>query len=132
MSIAGVITGNGASLTKLNPTNISTGTAMINITGNSATATTAATVTGNISDSHLSPNVALLNASNTFAGAVTATNANNLINGTVSGNISGTFTGSGVGLTNLSATAITGGVNTNLLIGGHTFYITNGIIMAVQ
>jgi hypothetical protein len=46
--------------------------------------------------------------------------------------VNGTFTGSGAGLTNLPVTAITGGFNTNILIGGHTFYITNGIIMAVQ
>jgi hypothetical protein len=130
MRISGVITGNGAGLTSLNPTNISSGTASINITGNAATATTAASVTGNIADTQLSANVPLMNGTNaftgtnTFAGALTATNANNVI--------SGTFTGSGAGLTNLSVTAITGGINTNLLIGGHTFFITNGIIMAIQ
>jgi hypothetical protein len=43
------------------------------------------------------------------------------------------FTGSNAsGLTCLSASAITGGFNTNILVGGHTLYITNGIIMNVQ
>jgi hypothetical protein len=50
-------------------------------------------------------------------------------------NLSGTFTGNGNGLTNVNASAITGGVTTNILTsstGGHTLYITNGIIMKVQ
>jgi hypothetical protein len=42
------------------------------------------------------------------------------------------YSGNGAGLTNISAGAITGGYNTNLVIGGHTFYITNGLIMYVQ
>ena len=42
------------------------------------------------------------------------------------------FTGNGAGLTNLPALAITGGVNTNMVISGHTFYVTNGLIMRVQ
>jgi hypothetical protein len=46
--------------------------------------------------------------------------------------VAGSFTGSGAGLTNIPANAITGGVTTNLLVGGHTLYITNGIIMSVQ
>jgi hypothetical protein len=46
--------------------------------------------------------------------------------------VAGSFTGSGAGLTNIPASAITGGVTTNLLLGGHTLYITNGIIMGVQ
>ena len=43
--------------------------------------------------------------------------------------------GNGFGLTNLSASAISGGITTNILTsssGGHTLYITNGIIMNVQ
>jgi hypothetical protein len=47
-------------------------------------------------------------------------------------NITGTFTGNGNGLTNVKASAIIGGANTNILIGGHTLFITNGIIMNVQ
>ena len=44
----------------------------------------------------------------------------------------GNFIGNGSGLTNIPASAITGGFNTNILVGGHTFYITNGIIMNIQ
>jgi hypothetical protein len=52
---------------------------------------------------------------------------------TVNGSVSGaSFTGNGAGLTNISASAIAGGLSTNLLIAGHTFYITNGLIMNVQ
>jgi hypothetical protein len=43
-----------------------------------------------------------------------------------------TLAGNAAGLTNLPAGAITGGFNTNIVVGGHTFYITNGIIMNVQ
>jgi hypothetical protein len=47
----------------------------------------------------------------------------------VNGTVTATgFSGNGAGLTNLT----TGGVNTNVLVGGFTFYITNGIIMKVQ
>jgi hypothetical protein len=42
------------------------------------------------------------------------------------------FIGNGVGLTNLTANAIAGGFTTNILVGGHAFYITNGVIMNVQ
>ena len=42
------------------------------------------------------------------------------------------FSGNGAGLTNVPANAINGGFTTNILIGGHTLYITNGIIMNVQ
>ena len=35
-------------------------------------------------------------------------------------------------LTNISTSAISGGFSTNILIGGHAFYITNGLIMNVQ
>ena len=44
----------------------------------------------------------------------------------------GNFIGNGSGLTDIPASAITGGFNTNILVGGHTFYITNGIIMNIQ
>jgi hypothetical protein len=53
--------------------------------------------------------------------------------GTGSTNRQPIFTGyNASGLTNLPARAITGGFNTNILVGGHTLYITNGIIMNVQ
>jgi len=35
-------------------------------------------------------------------------------------------------LTNVSANSITGGITTKILIGGHTFYITNGLIIGIQ
>jgi hypothetical protein len=57
---------------------------------------------------------------NTFSGPTIATNAGNIFNGA--------FTGNGGGLTNLA----TGGITTNVLVAGVTFYITNGIIMNVQ
>jgi hypothetical protein len=47
-------------------------------------------------------------------------------------NSGNSFAGSGSGLTGIPASAITGGFNTNILVGGHTFYITNGIIMNIQ
>jgi hypothetical protein len=40
--------------------------------------------------------------------------------------------GNASGLTNIPASAITGGSTTNILVGGHTFYITNGVITKVQ
>jgi hypothetical protein len=49
-------------------------------------------------------------------------------NNTTSVTLSGAFSGNGAGLTNLS----TGGITTNVIVGGHTFYITNGIIVSVQ
>ncbi len=93
--IANAFSGNGAGLTNLNPTNLNAGTAAINISGNAATATTAANVTGDIADSQLSTNVALLNGTNLFsgtnyfAGASVATNTNNIIYGAFTGNLNG-------------------------------------------
>ena len=129
-NFGGTFWGNGCWLTNLNPASISNGTANINITGNAATATTAATVTGNIADTQLSANVPLLNAANTFtggntfAGPLAAVNFGNVVNGTFSGN--------GAGLTNVPATAISGGLTTNILIDGHIFFITNGLIINIQ
>jgi len=133
--LAGAFTGNGASLTNLNPANLSPGAAAINISGNAATATTAANVAGNLADSQLSPNVALLNGTNSFTGTnnffgvTIAANANNLF--------SGTFTGGGAGLTNVPAGAIFGGLTINFAVlapGGttNTLCFTNGILMAIQ
>ena len=124
--MTGTFTGTGKGLTNLNPANLSAGTAAINISGNAATATTAANVTGNIADAQLSANLAFLNGTNSFtgtnnfAGVTIAANAGNIFNGS--------FTGNGAGLTNLA----TGGITTNVLVAGVTFYITNGIIMKVQ
>ena len=54
-------------------------------------------------------------------------------NGTITApNFTGNFYGNGGNLTNLTANAITGGSTTNIDIGGHTFFITNGVIMNIQ
>jgi hypothetical protein len=47
------------------------------------------------------------------------------------------FTGNGAGLTNLPATAITGGLTINLAVlvpggGTNTLCFTNGVLMAIQ
>jgi hypothetical protein len=42
------------------------------------------------------------------------------------------FSGNGAGLTNVPAKAINGGFTTNILIGGRTFYYTNGVLMNIQ
>ncbi len=134
-NVGGSFVGNGGGLTSLNPANLSAGTAAINISGTAATATTAANVSGNIADAQLSANVALLNRTNSFtgtnnfAGVVIATNATNVIYGT--------FTGSGAGLKNVSANAITGGLTVNLAVlvsggGTNTLCFTNGVLMAIQ
>ena len=82
-----------------------------------------------------------LNASQLTSGTVPlaqlpGTVLTNTENGvTLGGNFSGTLGGNGGGLTNLPAAAVTGGLTTNILTsssGGHTLYITNGIIMRVQ
>ncbi len=83
--------GNGAGLMNLNATALANGT---------------------LPDGRLSPNVALLNGtnlftgSNTYAGVIIATNANNVLNGS--------FRGDGAGLTNLNvdtSQVIVGGTN---------------------
>ncbi len=55
-----------------------------------------------------------------------------LTNNQTGATLSGSFTGNGGGLTNIPVAAIFGGINTNILINGVTFYITNGIIMKIQ
>ena len=118
--------GSGSGLTGLNPANIGAGTAAINISGNAATATTAATATnliGNVSDSQLSANIARLNGTNTFTGVITAGNPANTF--------TGSFTGNGGGLTNLNASSLAGGsvpdvcLSTNIVqIGGSPAFST--------
>jgi hypothetical protein len=102
--------GNGAGLSALNPTNLTAGTAAINITGNAATATTAASVTtftNPLTDAQLSANIPRLNGTNVFTGTnifystVIATNPAN--------QISGTFSGNAAALTNLNLGAIAPG-----------------------
>jgi hypothetical protein len=109
--LSGTFSGSGSGLNGLNPANLGAGTAGISISGNAATAITAANVTGNISDSQLSANIARLNGTNafsgtnTFSGVTLATNGNNLINGA--------FTGNGGGLTNYQVINLTYSVSTN-------------------
>ena len=93
--------GNGASLTSLNASQLTAGT---------------------LADARLSTNVALLNGTNSFtgtnnfAGVVNATNLNNIIKGT--------FTGSGAGLSGLNANNLASGtVPLGLL---PTVLVTNG------
>jgi len=122
-NFGGSFYGNGGGLTGLNPANLSVGTAAINISGNAATATTATTATnliGNVSDAQLPASIARLNGTNnftgtnTFAGAVIATNVNNVI--------AGVFTGNGGGLTNLNTAQFANSILTNgetgLTLGG--------------
>ena len=135
VTLTGTFSGGAAGLTNLNPANLSAGTAAINISGNAATATTAASLTGNIVDAQLSANVALLNQTNAFTGAnsfgglTVATNANNAF--------TGAFTGSGAGLTNVPVSALFGGLTTNFAVlvpGGwtNTLCFTNGVLMTIQ
>jgi hypothetical protein len=110
-------TGNGAGLTGINATNITTGM---------------------LSGAQLPANVALLNAnsqlfsgSNNFAGVVIATNANNQFSGTFIGDGSGLTNVAGMGtmsrdgssLTNLNAASLTGTLPPTLLPSG---LLTNG------
>ena len=82
-------------------------------------------VSDTLSDARLSGNVALLNASQIFSGGNSFTNAAN------------NFSGDGSGLTSISASAIVGGLTTNLAVlvpGGwtNTLCFTNGILRAIQ
>lgn len=120
---SGAFTGDGSGLTGLNPANLSAGAADIDISGNAATATTAANVTGNIPDSQLSVDIVTLYGTNVFigtnlfSGVTFATNANNTFNGA--------FTGDGSGLANIQATSLTYSVSTNPPVSpdGINFYL---------
>ena len=110
-SVSGVFIGNGAGLTSLNPTNISARGRRRSISAATRLqphyATTAANVTGNISDAQLSANIARLNGTNvftgtnSFSGVTLATNVNNVL--------AGTFTGNGAALTSLTPANISAG-----------------------
>ncbi|HEV2320371.1 MAG TPA: hypothetical protein VGV18_11510, partial [Verrucomicrobiae bacterium] len=104
VTLSGAFGGDGSGLTALNPSNLSSGTAAINISGNAATATTAtsaANFTGNVADTQLSANIPRLNGANNFAGAISAINVNNAF--------AGTFSGNGAGLTTLNPANLTAG-----------------------
>ena len=91
VALDGTFSGDGGGLTNLNASNLAGGT---------------------VSDALLSANVPLLNGnqtfggSNNFAGVVTATNANNTLNGTFTGNVNGTVTGDLVGPASLATNFI--------------------------
>jgi hypothetical protein len=44
----------------------------------------------------------------------------------------GSIAGNGSGLTNVPASGLTGGITTNILIGGHAFYYINGVLMNIK
>ena len=132
--------GNGAGLSALNPTNLTAGTAAINITGNAATATTGASVTtftNPLTDAQLSANIPRLNGTNVFTGTNTFSSA--VIATNPANQIYGTFIGDGSGLTNLGVSQL-GGTNpvadvqlsgniprlngTNVFTGTNIFYNT--------
>jgi hypothetical protein len=78
--------------------NFIAGTITANLAGNATTATTATNVTGNIADSQLSGNVALLNGTNVFSGTnsfngpVIITNGASQFSGTFNGTVIGNVT----------------------------------------
>ena len=67
----------------------------------------------------------------TIVDARTATNSASY---TFGGNLTvlGALSANGSGLMNVPAAAIAGGFTTNIVIGGHVFYYTNGVLMNVQ
>lgn len=99
---AGSFTGNGAGLTSVNADQLDSQQGAFYQNAGNLNA-------GTLPDARLSANVAQLNATqvftgaNRFSGAVTITNAANVLGGTFSGTSSGTFTGNGGGLTNLTS-----------------------------
>jgi photosystem II stability/assembly factor-like uncharacterized protein len=115
-SFAGSFSGNGGGLTNLN----------LAVNGSSITNLNAsALTTGTLADARLSANVPLLNATEQFTGAITATNSANIIAGTIRGD--------GSGLTNLNTANLTSGTvadarlsaNVALLNRTQTFTGTN-------
>jgi len=136
---AGTFVGDGSGLTNLTipaassvpASGIAAGTANISITGNAGTATTAAfagtaamaytanaattavtagtatNLIGNVPDALLSANIARLNGTNVFTGTNTFSNV--LVATNPANQIAGVFTGSGAGLTNLSAISLANG-----------------------
>lgn len=117
-NFGGSFFGSGSGLVGVMPANLGPGTAAINISGNAATATTAASAgsyTGPIADGQLSTNIPRLNgtnffaSSNLFSGGVVATNSSNLFGGAFSGVVSG----NGNGLSNLNISQFSSPIVTN-------------------
>jgi len=146
VTLSGAFSGNGAGLTNLNPSGIAGGqvgpalffTNQDNLfngyfygsfdgNGNYLTNLNASQLTGGAVPSAVLTSVPAASLTGTVAltqlPSAVVTN-----NNTTSVTLSGAFSGNGAGLTNLS----TGGITTNVIVGGHTFYITNGIIVSVQ
>jgi hypothetical protein len=115
LDVNGVVTatsfnGNGSGMTSLNAANLTgfvpsaalNSVPAANLTGSvpsaALTSVPAGNLTGTIADGRLSANVALLTATQTFAGVNTMSNAAN------------SFTGNGAGLTSLNAANLTGSV----------------------
>lgn len=109
--IAGTFSGNGASLTGLNPANLSAGTAAINISGNAATATTAASAT----TAGTATSAATAATAGTAATAALASNVVSGINITNAFITNSVFAGNGGGLNNLNALQLVGSVPAALL-----------------
>ncbi len=80
------------------------------------TAANALSFNGSIADSQLSPNVALLDANQTFSGAVTFSSQSNTFQGD--------FAGSGMALTNLQLSSLLGQVSTIAAWGENNFQQT--------
>ncbi len=95
LEISARTNGNG-SFTALSPRQPITTTPYAINAATATTATTATNVTGNISDTQLSANIARLNSTQSFSGNVTFSNA------------SGTFSGNGAALTNVNADLLDG------------------------
>jgi hypothetical protein len=126
----GTFSGNGNALTNLNPMSLASGTvgAQLYFTApfNYFNGGFNGTFSGNGNAlTNLNP---MSLASGNVGAQLNFTAPFNYFNGA----FNGTHSGDGSGLTNLPVSAITGGFSTNIDIGGHIFYITNGIIMNVQ
>lgn len=99
----------------------------------------ASSVSGILSDSSLSTNVAMLtrdqtfSGSNVFSGVSILTNANNLLAGTFSGNwAGGSLSGNGGGVTNLNGTnVVVGTIPARAIAGGQVVKAVNGLADSV-
>ncbi|HUA66016.1 MAG TPA: hypothetical protein VME24_09220, partial [Alphaproteobacteria bacterium] len=104
-TFVGTFTGNGSSLTALNPASLSAGTAAINISGNAATATTANTAAS-------ATTAATATSATTAVTAGTAGVASNLVSGAIISGVTvtnSTFAGNGSSLTALNPANLSSG-----------------------
>jgi hypothetical protein len=126
----GTFNGNGNALTNLNPMNLASGNVGAQLFFNSPFNYFNGGFNGTFSGNGNA--LTNLNPMNLASGNVGAQLFFNSPFNYFNGGFNGTFSGDGSGLTNLAANAITGGISTNIVIGTHTLYITNGIIVNVQ